>query len=73
MQTVVLTVPALHCEGCISTIAQVLRGFPGVLSVRGDLADKTLTVVYAPESVTTVAMAAQMEEMGFPVTSTRSA
>ncbi len=70
-QTVVLQVPALHCGGCIASAAHVLEGFPGVLSVRGDMAVKELTVEYVQESVTPTALAAQLAEVGFPVTATR--
>ena len=71
LHAIILEVPALHCDGCISSVAQVLAGFPGVLSIEGDLERRELTVEYDPTSVTPVAMSAQLAEIGYPVAETR--
>ena len=71
MQAIILKVPALHCDGCISSVAQILAGFPGILSIDGDLERRELTVEYAPDSVTPAAMSAQLAEIGYPVAETR--
>ena len=52
-------------------VAQILAGFPGILSIDGDLERRELTVEYAPDSVTPAAMSAQLAEIGYPVAETR--
>jgi copper chaperone CopZ len=66
---VTLDVPALHCEGCIISVSQVLEAFGGVHSVEGDLEKRQLTVDYDLTTITPQAMAMQLESVGYPVTS----
>ena len=68
---VVLDVPALHCDGCISSAAMVLEAFPGVFRVEGDLADRALAVEFDLASITPAAMSAQLEGVGFEVSAVR--
>ena len=65
---VVLDVPALHCDGCIVSVSQVLEAFGSVHAVSGDLAARQLTVEYDLGTITPQAMAAQLESVGYPVT-----
>lgn len=37
-------VPNIGCDGCVRTIVSELRAQPGVRSVQGDVASKTITV-----------------------------
>ena len=67
---VTLDIPALHCDGCISSVGQVLESFGGVHSIEGDLAARQLTVDYDLTTITPQAMAAQLEAIGYPVSGT---
>ncbi|MCE2470217.1 MAG: heavy-metal-associated domain-containing protein [Dehalococcoidia bacterium] len=68
---VLLDVPGLHCDGCISSAAMVLEVFPGVLSVEGDLSAKQLAVEFDLASITPAAMSAQLGGVGFEVAAVR--
>ena len=68
---VLLDVPGLHCNGCISSAAMVLEAFPGVFRVEGDLAAKRLTVDFDLGSITPAAMSAQLADVGFEVAAVR--
>lgn len=70
---VTLHVPALHCDGCITSVAQVLEEFPSVNVLGADLDAKELTVEYDLNAVTPAAMSAQLDAFGYPVRSTRTA
>ncbi len=43
-KTVTLTVPSMHCEGCLARIQEALGALPGVESVAGELAGKLVTI-----------------------------
>ena len=45
MERLTLTVPDLHCEGCVETVCGVLGLLGGVAEVEGDLDRKTITVL----------------------------
>ena len=70
--TVALEIPALHCDGCLASVATVLSAFPGIIEVEGRLADKRIVVRYDLASITPEAMAKQLAMVGFPVESTHS-
>jgi P-type Cu2+ transporter len=65
---VVLDVPALHCDGCIDSVSQVLEEFGGVHAVRGDLHNRQLIVEYDLTAITPQTMSAQLSAVGYPVT-----
>ena len=66
MERLTLSVPGLHCDGCIETVCGVLGGLGGVAEVEGDLARKTVTVLHDPETASREAITASLEEIGFP-------
>lgn len=41
-----LTIPSMHCEGCLSSILQIVSDIEGVRSVKGDHKKKSLEVSY---------------------------
>jgi copper chaperone CopZ len=69
---VVLRIPALHCDGCVSSVAQLLEEFPGVESVEGNFTAKEMTVEYDLASITPAAMSAHLAAFGYPVESAQS-
>lgn len=44
----VLTVPGMHCAGCMSKVERALVAMPGVSEARVNLSARTVAVVYAP-------------------------
>ena len=66
MERLTLSVPGLHCEGCVETVCGVLGLLGGVAEVEGDLDRKTITVLHDPESASREAITASLEEIGFP-------
>ena len=67
MERLTLSVPGLHCNGCIETVCGVLGLLGGVAEVEGDLDRKTITVLHDPEVASRTAITASLEEIGFPV------
>ena len=66
MERLTLTVPDLHCDGCVETVCGVLGRLGGVEEVEGDLGRKTITVLHDPETASRTAITASLEEIGFP-------
>ena len=66
MERLTLTVPGLHCDGCVETVCGVLGRLGGVAEVEGDLDRKTITVLHDPEAASRLAITASLEEIGFP-------
>ncbi|MCW5879124.1 MAG: heavy-metal-associated domain-containing protein [Anaerolineales bacterium] len=51
MNTVVYTVPKIHCANCVHTVETELSELPGVESVKASNADQKVTVSFdAPAS-----------------------
>lgn len=73
MNSVVFDIPDLHCDGCISSVSQVLEIFSGVHAVEGDLERLTLTVQYDLAAITPQAMKAQLAAIGYPAAGARGA
>ncbi len=65
MRTVVFEVPALHCDGCVDTVEEALRGVGGVLGVKGDLALKALRVEFDPGMTQEEGLAALLANLGY--------
>ena len=66
MERLTLSVPDLHCDGCVETVCGVLGRLGGVEEVEGDLDRKTITVLHDPETASRTAITASLEEIGFP-------
>ncbi len=55
MTTVTYVIPNISCHHCVRTIQNELGELEGVQEVRGDVAHKTITVVFdAPASETAI-------------------
>ena len=66
MERLTLSVPDLHCDGCVETVCGVLGRLGGVEEVEGDLDRKTITVLHDPDTASRTAITASLEEIGFP-------
>lgn len=51
-KTATLSVPSIHCQGCVDTIAAGLSLTPGIAEVSGDPLAKTVRISYDPGQVT---------------------
>lgn len=70
---VVMDVPALHCDGCVASVADVLLALNGVQEVAGSVERKELRIDYDLSSVTPLAMKQQMALAGYPAAASRDA
>jgi copper chaperone CopZ len=62
---VTLSIPKIHCGGCVATIKNKTKEHPGVISVEADEVSKTAT--YVLESATYLQPLKQrLAEIGFP-------
>ena len=65
MSEVKLAVPNISCMHCVRTITTNLSQVPGVKSVKGDVATKTVVVAFdAPADEGTIR--AKLDEIGYP-------
>ncbi|NNF23732.1 MAG: cadmium-translocating P-type ATPase [Rhodobacteraceae bacterium] len=62
--SVVLSIPSMHCAGCISTVERGLAEVPGVASARVNLTLKRASVAAAPE-VTPASLIGKLAALGF--------
>lgn len=67
METTILLVPTIHCEGCVANIAGGVQQLPGVSHVEGDPQAKTVTVAYEPARVDLERIKGAIAERGFAV------
>ncbi|MEK9659823.1 MAG: heavy-metal-associated domain-containing protein, partial [Chloroflexota bacterium] len=65
-------IPALCCEGCVSSAAMVLEQLANVEVVGADVEAHQLTVAYDLASVTPKALATQLAAIGYLVTRSHS-
>ena len=64
MTTLQLTVPTIHCAGCLATIQKELGELPGVLAVEGDLDRKRVSVVVSDPAVGTEELCTALRKIG---------
>ncbi|MES2144276.1 MAG: heavy metal translocating P-type ATPase [Pseudomonadota bacterium] len=63
-QGIILTLPAVHCATCISTVEHALTAMPGVRSARVNLTLKRVSVSAAPD-VTAVTLIGELARAGY--------
>ncbi len=63
-QTIRLSLPTIHCAGCISGVERGLTGAPGVLSARVNLTLKRVAIE-AERGVTPEALVGRLEALGY--------
>jgi Cu+-exporting ATPase len=67
MSTVTIPVPSVHCRACQLNIAEALEELAGVRTTDVDLTTKQVTVTFDPATVDEAAIAAAIEDAGYPV------
>lgn len=58
-------VPNIGCDGCVRAIQNALKAMPGVTTVQGDPATKTVTVAWG-EPARWEDIRAELIEIGYP-------
>ncbi|MCC6730639.1 MAG: heavy-metal-associated domain-containing protein [Chthonomonadales bacterium] len=66
MESVTLTAPDIHCDGCARSIARSLGGLPGVGAVEVDIAAKRVRVEYDGATIDEAAIRSRLADAGFP-------
>lgn len=66
MNTVVYTIPKIHCEHCLHTIEMELGEMPGVEAVKASLGEKKVMVRFA-EPATEDRLKSVLAEIDYPV------
>ena len=69
METMTVTAPNISCEHCQRAIEGAVGALPGVQSVHVEVPSKTVQVSYDPAQVSREAIAATLDEEGYPVAS----
>lgn len=67
MQTIVITVPEIHCGHCKSSIEGALQPMAGVRVAEVDVEATTVTVEHDPEVTDRAALVAAIEAQGYEV------
>ncbi len=67
VQEVVLSVPDVSCQHCVSTIDKALGVLPGVETVSTDLPTKKVHVRYDPSRVTLDQVESTLDDAGYTV------
>jgi heavy metal translocating P-type ATPase len=68
-KTTTLSVPSIHCQGCVDTISAGLSLTPGIAGVSGDPDTKMLAVTYDPAEVTPDMLPEVIRRLGHKVAS----
>lgn len=72
METAIYNAPAIHCEGCASSIERSLGKLPGVERVEVDIGARCVRVQYDAARVDDAAIRARLEMAGFPVVNSKA-
>ncbi|WP_153146093.1 heavy-metal-associated domain-containing protein [Dechloromonas sp. H13] len=65
METSVIKVGGMSCQGCVKNITGVLTGIAGVASAEVSLEAGEARVAYDPQAVARSALVAAIEDAGF--------
>lgn len=67
MSKQILSVPAVHCEHCVSSIEGAVKSLDGIEFVKVDLDGKDVTVTYDDSRVALEAIVGAIEDQGYDV------
>ena len=67
-ETLTLSVPSIHCMGCVTILQRGLLQLDGVEEVTGDPAAKTLAVTYRRDRTNEAAIRGEIIALGHVVT-----
>ncbi|MCH8814001.1 MAG: heavy-metal-associated domain-containing protein [Chloroflexi bacterium] len=60
-----LTIPAIHCDGCVKTIKQTLQALPTVVIAEADPQTKLVRLNFDESAVTLDQIREALDEVGF--------
>lgn len=64
-ETIILHVPAIHCDGCLKTVQKALEA-AGAEFESGDAESKRLTVRFDADRLSRADLVTALEAVGFP-------
>lgn len=64
---ITLNVIGMNCMGCVKSITNAVKALTGVIEVNTDLAQKTVTVTYNPDSVKAEEITEAIANEGFKI------
>lgn len=65
METSVIKIGGMSCQGCVRNITGVLTGLPGVASAEVSLETGEARVAFDPQAVSRAALVGAIEDAGF--------
>ena len=65
MDTVVIKVDGMHCQGCVKNVTGVLLALNGVQSATVSLEEGRAQIAYDPALIAVAALQAAIEDAGF--------
>jgi copper chaperone len=68
MESLVVGIAGMHCQGCVNNVTGVLRALPGVSGVKVSLEEARAEIAYDPRLVQPVRFREAIEGAGFEVT-----
>ncbi len=63
---VALTVPRIHCGGCVNTVTNAVKKLPGVTTVVASEVTKEVKVEFDPAQVSEGTIRRQLGQVGYP-------
>jgi copper chaperone CopZ len=67
METAILDVKGMSCQGCVASVTRVLKAVPGVTDATVVLQPGTATVTYDPARTSASALRSAIEDAGYGV------
>ncbi|MDR0440308.1 MAG: heavy-metal-associated domain-containing protein [Candidatus Accumulibacter sp.] len=68
MESLVVGIAGMHCQGCVNNVTRVLRALPGVSGVKVSLEEARAEIAYDPLLVQPAQFREAIEDAGFDVT-----
>jgi copper chaperone CopZ len=67
METAILDIKGMSCQGCVASVSRVLKAVPGVTDATVVLQPGTATVTYDPARTSASALRSAIEDAGYGV------
>jgi len=61
-----LTVPKIHCSGCVNTVTNAVQRLPGVQKVQASDVSKQVTIEFDPAKVDETKIRSALAAVGYP-------
>ncbi|GCE45468.1 Cu2+-exporting ATPase [Thermosporothrix hazakensis] len=67
MQTKVLTLPKIGCQGCMKKVVRALEMLPGLAVVQTDVSNKAVTIQFDEQEITLPKIAEVLGQIGHTI------